>query len=197
MHEIKHREGIWLEGQFKIKVYDNVGSLQQFQQFLREDADRKDFGFWFEKKNLIVNLGLMLTTRALYKSSNKGIIALAFGSGGAPAEDPLTPIPPVVTDTELNNEVFRVPIDSANITYVDVPPISVTYTSIITSANYSGISYINEAALVGNVNKPSDPVSELDTFSMVTFPSIPFTGSIIKGIIAEWTLFVKASSASS
>jgi hypothetical protein len=197
MHEIKHRELLWLEGQFKIRVYDNVGSLQEFQQFLREDSDRKGFGFTAEKKNLIVNLGLMLTTRALYKGSNKGIIALAFGSGGAPEEDPLTPIPPVVTDTALNNEVFRVPIDTANITHVDVPPISVTFTSIITSANYSGISYINEAALVGNVNKPSDPVSELDVFSIVTFPSIPFTGSIIKGIIAEWTLFVKASSASS
>jgi len=136
----------------------------------------------------------MLASRALYKSNNKGVVALAFGSGGAPANDPFTPIPPVVSDSELVEEEFRVPIAAANVTYSDISPYSVTFTTIITNADYSGVSYLNEAGLVGNVNKPSDPVIELDLFSKISFPSIPFTGSVIKGILAEWTIFLKASS---
>lgn len=198
-HEMKHIEPLGYHGQLNLKVYKNIGSTEEFKRFLKEEKNRKAFGFKvIRKDNLIVDVGLMIATRSLYPDNNKGIVAMAFGSGGAPSEDLLTPIPPVTSDVELGTEEFRLPIDSANVSYSDVSPFSITFTTIVTNSDFQGISWLNEAGLVSHLNKPGgDPVDSMDLFSRLTFPSISFSGSEVIGILAEWTIFATASSAAS
>ena len=186
-------------GCLKISAYKNIHSREQFIEFLKTQKDKMEFGFEIIRKNLIVEMGLKIATRSLIlQAPDFGIVGIAFGDGGAPISDMLTPLPPHFKDIELGNELFRTPIDSSGISYSDVTPISATVSGIAVAADYESVNYINEAGLVNNIpDKPNDPASQFDLFSRITFPSIPFAGSVTTAILAEWIIYIDSSSASS
>jgi len=197
MANVKYEDGLYLRGQFSLKTYTGVKDKEHFIQFLKNDEKRKDFGFSVIKKNLIVLTGLRLAAQSLWAggTGDYGIRAIAFGDGGVLAEDPLAPIAPSLGEVTLVNELFRVTIDDSNVAFTTVAPISVTFASLLTTGEHEDITSISEAGLVGNVSERADP--GIDLFSRITFPSISFTGSEVTGILAEWTIFLSASSQSS
>jgi hypothetical protein len=71
----------------------------------------KDTGkLLLEKDNIVIHAGREFILRRLFftDSNSKFINLFQVGTGGAPASNPFSPIPPRPTDTELNNAIpFR------------------------------------------------------------------------------------------
>ena len=95
-------------------------------------GERKPLGFvevyenekLVDKQNLVVYSGREWMAERVHgfnnlntpASFNSSICSLGIGNGGAPVGDPLSPISPIATDTNLINEV---PISSTDSTYYD------------------------------------------------------------------------------
>jgi hypothetical protein len=132
----------------------------------------------FEKENLIVNSARTILSYAIAEGG-MNIVNLKLGRNGH-ISDPLSPIPPQITDTSL---IDTAPFTKPVTTYIYLPDItnatSVAFSFVIEKpeGNGTGVVEYTEAGLFTSNGK---------MFSRVTFPSLAKDST--RKIIIDWTI---------
>jgi hypothetical protein len=194
----------------------------------REDSERRPKGMVkiFEvdengskklvhKSNLIVYLGREWLAQAIVRTNNPNVDStgnefiswMGLGTGGVDSADPLNPIAPIITDTDLYAEA---PLNNSDATYADFrganyykkPFDSVAFeqdvlnddkwlvvriTTTITVGDANGYN-LSEAGLFTASSSVGGHSGPFHLFARVTFPSIVKTED--RRLIIVWYLFV-------
>lgn len=134
-------------------------------------------------KNIITSVGRTRVAELLAGLSTSFVNQMAIGDGGAPQSDLLTPIVPVLSDTDLVHELTRT---STVNPLVQVQTLK--FTSTFLTASLTDPDFINPANKV--VNEAGLFAQDNILFARKTFPSIPFAPGDRVGVIAEWEIEV-------
>ena len=134
-------------------------------------------------KNIITSVGRTRVAELLAGLSTDFVNTMAVGDGGAPQSDLLTPIVPVLGNTDLAHELTRT---------TTVNPLvqvqTLTFTSTFLTASLTDPDFIDSSNKV--INEAGLFAQDNILFARKTFPSIPFAPADRVGVIAEWEIEV-------
>ena len=129
----------------------------------------------YEDHNLIVIIGREAVLHILGGDrTNSAITKIALGTGGAPVDNPFSPVPPVDGDVALVTEVFRDNLDSHSYP----TRTSLRFVKLVTSDQINAI--VNEALLLFN-----DNITALARF---TYPSQYLRNDFGSSLEIDWTI---------
>jgi len=192
-------------------VIPNIAGMKGRVRITGFDISRKSSKLLHDDSNLIVYVGREWVQEKIFNVDNgstptnntHGIYWASFGSGGAPASDPLNPTPPTNVDTGLASEIV---INSSNANYADAGkkyPVwgntefqqdgandnryLITKITLTLDENDANGENINEAALWISESYDPSTASQFYLFARATFPTIAKTSSLVLQI--EWYIF--------
>ena len=168
-NSIKENGNMEARGAVKLSFfrYDNEGNKEYFD--------------YYDKDNLIVEVGRSVVVDLIVGESNKQLTYIEWGRGGAPKYpdgDPLIEYDVKDTDIELGDSVLKKALNP----HERVSPTSIRYVETLISDEVN--SNINEAALIFR-----DRVTGEETlFAKITFPTVSLLVDKGFGVELSWTI---------
>jgi hypothetical protein len=130
--------------------------------------------------NIVTTLGREKVAALLTGESTAFVTHMAIGDGGAPQDDLLTPIVPVLSNSALVNELDRSPVTPVRVGQV------LTFTSTFLTASLGDPDFIDPANKV--YNEAGLFTADNVLFARKTFPSVPFAPLDRIGVVGEWEI---------
>ena len=187
---MKFASGLSLRGKIKVTLYDNAKSKEHLLEAHRQYSKTPSGVVVVEKKNLIVNTGLLNITHLLAGDPEASAIRyMSFGSGGYSGG---AVVDPARGNYQLNTEEFREPLvyklnDGS-------PNYSVTFTGVAIASEHPTVSSLSEVGLQTKSVAGTPTSTTMDLFAHVSFPEVFFssTAPVSTGLVVDWEIIFDA-----
>lgn len=189
---MKFASGLSLRGRIKVTLYDNAKDKDKLLESHRQYSKRPSGVLVVDKKNLIVNTGLLNVTHLLAGDPEASSLRyMSFGSGGYNYSGGAV-VDPLRSNYQLNTEEFREPLvyklnDGS-------PNYSVTLTGVAIASEHPTVTSLSEVGLQTK-SVPGTPTSStMDLFAHVSFPEVFFssTAPVSTGLVVDWEIIFDA-----